>query len=281
MHAGFHPVLFYSLSVAIAWTAWAPLVAHVRGMVALPVPYPVALFICQTLGAFAPLLALLLIQRLKGEPGLVEGVLRKIRLRNAAWRWLILSAVLPSAIAMITSVAYGLFRSNGEIAILRPEPVAELGWALVLVIPLTFVLALVGSPLGEEPGWRGYVFDQFVQRSQGYFGSAVVALMWWVWHVPLFIVLGVAPNGYSLLEMVGFSLLIDSCYLLSGRNLLAAMFAHQGANIGFMFFAGKTKSVVGLAILLGIAIALRVWAGWQDDRSEPPTEPRAGGVVDT
>jgi membrane protease YdiL (CAAX protease family) len=281
MHFGFHPVWFYLLAVAIAWTAWAPLVAHVRGMAALPVPFPVALFVCQTLGAFAPLLALLLLQRWKGPPGLVEGVLRKIRLPTTAWRWLILSAVFPSAIAVITSVAYDLIWSNGEITILRPEPVAELGWALALVMPLTFVLALVGSPLGEEPGWRGYVFDQFVRRSQGYLGSAVVALMWWVWHVPLFIVLGVAPNGYSLLEMVGFSLLIDSFYLLSGRNLLAAMFAHQGANIGFMFFAGKTKSVVGLAILLGIAIAWRAWAGWHDGRSVPQTEPRAGGAVNT
>lgn len=256
----FHPVLFYSLAFAIAWGAWTPLLVHVRGVAELPIPYPVALFLCQTLGAFAPLLALLLIERIKREPGLVAGVLQKIRIRGVPLRWLIWPAVLPSTIAVLTAVAYGLFSAEDAIRILRPEPVAEVGWALLLVIPFTFVMALIGSPFGEEPGWRGYVLDRFAQQSRGYFGSAVVAVLWWLWHVPLFVVLGVAPDGYSFLEMFGYSLLIDSFFLLSGRNLLSAMFAHQGINISFLFFEGKTKSVSGVAILLGIALVVRVWA---------------------
>jgi membrane protease YdiL (CAAX protease family) len=257
---GFYPVWFYGLAFAIAWTAWAPLVAHVRGVAELPIPFPVALFVCQTIGAFAPLLALMSIQRIKREHGLVEGVLRKIRLRGVRWQWLVLSAVLPSVFAIVTSIAHGLLSAEGMSSILRPEPLAELGWGLVLVIPLTFALALIGSPLGEEPGWRGYVLDHFAERSRGYVGSALVAVLWWIWHVPLFIVLGVEPNASSFLEMFGFSLLIDSFYLLSGRNLLVAMFAHQGNNIGFMFFDGKTKTLVGLVLLLGTALIVRAWA---------------------
>jgi uncharacterized protein len=265
---GFYPVLFYGLAFAIAWTAWTPLLVHKRGIVELPIPYPVALFVCQTLGAFAPLLALLSIQRIKREPRLVEDVLRKIRIRGVPWRWLIWPAVLPSAISVVTSVAYGVFSPDAAVTILRRDPVAEAGWALLFVIPFTFVAALVGSPFGEEPGWRGYVFDWFAQNSRGYTGSAVVAVMWWLWHVPLFIVLGVAPDGYSFLEMFGFSLLIDSFFLLSGRNLLSAMFAHQGANISFLFFESRTKTVVGLAILLGIAITVRAWAEAKSRRDE-------------
>lgn len=70
----FHPVPFYGFAIAIAWTAWTPLILHTLRGVDLPVPYPVALFICQTIGAFSPLVALFLIQRIKGESGLVEGV---------------------------------------------------------------------------------------------------------------------------------------------------------------------------------------------------------------
>jgi membrane protease YdiL (CAAX protease family) len=261
MAVGFHPVWFYGLAFAIAWVAWAPLVMQTRGMVELPVPYPVALFVCQTLGAFAPLLSLVALRRIFREPGLVEGVLRKVRLRGGAWPWLVGAAVLPSVIAVLAAVVHGWVAADGEITILRPEPKAELGWALVLVIPVTFVAALVGSPLGEEPGWRGYVLDGFARRSRAWTGSAVVAVLWWVWHVPLFVVLGVAPNGYSFLEMVGFSLLIDSFFLLSGGNLLVAMFAHQGVNIGFLFFAGQTKTLAGLIVLLAVAFALRGWAG--------------------
>jgi membrane protease YdiL (CAAX protease family) len=155
---------------------------------------------------------------------------------------------------------HALIHEEQNITILRPEPVDELGWALLLVIPFTFVVAMIGSPLGEEPGWRGYIFDHFAKQSRGYRGSVLVAVMWWVWHVPLFIVLGVAPTGYSFLEMLGHSLLIDSFFLLSGRNLLSAMLYHQGVNISFMFFAAKTQSVAGLTLLLCIAVGLRVTA---------------------
>jgi membrane protease YdiL (CAAX protease family) len=256
----FYPVLFYALAFAIAWTAWAPLLLHVRGIVELPVPYPAALFVCQTIGAFSPLISLLFIQRIKRTPGLVEHVLRKIRLKGVSPFWLLLPAVMPVALAVATAAAYALLSESDSITILRPEPVDELGWALLLVVPFTFVVAMIGSPLGEEPGWRGYILDHFAREGRGYRGSALVAVLWWVWHVPLFIVLHVAPNGYSFLEMFGHSLLIDSFFLLSGRNLLSAMFYHQGVNISFMFFSPKTHSVAGVTILLGIAASLRMIA---------------------
>lgn len=186
--AAFHPVLFYALTFAIAWTAWAPLLLHVRGIVKLPIPYAVALFVCQTIGAFAPLISLSLIQRIKRTPGLVEGVLRKIRLKGVSLRWLLLPAVFPVAIAIATAIVHPLVSAEGSVSILRPETVGELGWALLLVIPFTFVVAMIGSPLGEEPGWRGYVLDHFAQKGQGLRGSAIVAVLWWSWHVPLFIV---------------------------------------------------------------------------------------------
>ena len=253
----FHPVLFYALTFTIAWTAWAPLVFHVRGVFELPIPYVVALFVCQTIGAFSPLISLLLIQRIKCTPGLVEGVLRKIRLRGESLRWLLVPAVFPMAIAIASAVVHALISAKESVSILRQETVDELGWALLLVIPFTFVVSMIGSPFGEEPGWRGYVLDHFAQKGQGYRGSALVAVLWWTWHLPLFIVLGVPSNGYSFLEMLGHSLLIDTFFLLSGRNLLSAMLYHQGVNISFIFFAPKTQSISGLILLLGIALSLR------------------------
>lgn len=257
---GFHPILFYALTFAIAWTAWSPLLLHVRGIVDLPIPYGVALFVCQTIGAFSPLLSLSLIGRIKRTPGLVESVLRKIRLRGVAARWLLLPALFPVAIAVATAIVYALVSAENGVVLLRPEPVDEIGWALLLVIPFTFVVAMIGSPLGEEPGWRGYVLDHFVQKGQGLRGSALVAVLWWVWHIPLFVILGVPSNGYSFFEMLGHSLLIDSFFLLSGRNLLSAMLYHQGVNISFIFFAPKTQSSAGLMLLFAIALSLRAMA---------------------
>lgn len=227
----------------------------------LPVPYPAALFVCQTIGALAPLLSLFLIQRLKSEPDLVTGVFRKLRFREVPVHWFILPAVLPIAIAIASTWIYGIGSSTDDVGILRPGPLEELGWALLVVVPFSFVMGLIGSPLGEEPGWRGYVLDRFAGRGHGFVGSVLVAVMWWVWHIPLFIVLDVTPNGYSFLEMAGHSLLIDSVFLLSGRNLLAAMLYHQRVNTSFVFFASRTQTAYGLLILLGLAAGARILAG--------------------
>jgi membrane protease YdiL (CAAX protease family) len=257
---GFHPALFYALAFAIAWIAWTPLLLHVRGLFEIPIPFPVSLFVCQTLGAFAPLISLLLIQRIKNTPGLVKQVLGRIRLKGVPLRWFFWPAALPVVIAISTALVHALVSTSEGLTILKQEPLDEIGWALLLVIPFTFIVAMIGSPFGEEPGWRGYVLDQFARRNQACRGSALVAVLWWVWHVPLFLVLGVEPNAGSFLEMVGHSLLIDSFFLLSNRNLLSAMLYHQGVNIAFMFFAPKTQSTLGLVVLLGTALTLRTIA---------------------
>lgn len=127
-------MLFYLLSLAIAWTAWALLLLEKREMVNLPVPYPILLFVCQTLGAFAPLIALLIMQRLTNDSALLRRVLSKIRFRNVPFYWFLIPAIIPIAITTITAVVHGLILADEGIALLRPEPINELGWALVLII---------------------------------------------------------------------------------------------------------------------------------------------------
>jgi len=88
--ASFHPVLFYTLSIAIAWIAWAPLLLHKLRDLALPVPYPVALFVCQTVGTFAPLLSLFLIQWIKGPRNWSSA--RSERFADVPLHWILLPA---------------------------------------------------------------------------------------------------------------------------------------------------------------------------------------------
>ena len=256
----FHPVLFYLLSYAIAWVAWTPLLLHKLRGIELPIPFPIALFIGQTTGAFAPLLSLFLMQGLKSDPELVKRIFRKLRIKGVPLSWMLVPALIPIAIAVTTAITHGVLSPTDGVAILRPEPLDELGWTLLIVIPFSFALSLIGSPLGEEPGWRGYVFDRFAEDGRGVWGSGLVAVMWWIWHIPLFIILDVTPNGYSFLEMAGHSLLIDSVFLFSGRNLLVAMLYHQGVNTSFMFFASRTQTTSGLVILLTVAISARILA---------------------
>lgn len=263
----FRPVLFYVLAFAVAWIAWTPLLLHKFEVLRLPVPFPITLFIGQTLGAFAPLLSLLIIQRVSRDPGLVRRVFSRLRFRGISFYWYLVRALAPVAVTMLATLGHGLLAGE-TIAILRPEPVRELGWALLAVIPFQFALGMIGSPLGEEPGWRGYILDGFARRGRALTGSGMVAGLWWIWHVPLFLVLDVEPGVYSFLAMAAHSLLLDSLFLLSGRNLLVAMLYHQGINTSFMFFVSKTETMTGSVFLLVVAIVARAAAHRMTAQSE-------------
>jgi membrane protease YdiL (CAAX protease family) len=251
------PVLFYALAFAIAWSAWTPLLLHKFEMLRLPIPFPIILFIGQTIGAFAPLLSLLAMQRICNDPTLLQRVFSRLRFRGIAIHWYLIPALTPIVITLVVALGYGLIAGEA-IAILRPEPVQELGWALLIVIPFQFALGMIGSPLGEEPGWRGYILDGFARQGRALAGSGIVAGLWWVWHLPLFLVLGVEPTGWTLLAMVGHSLLIDSLFLHCRHNLLTAMLYHQGVNTSFLFFASKAETAAGSAVILVIGLIVRI-----------------------
>ena len=255
----FRPALFYAWAFGIAWMAWAPLVLIKLELLRLPIPFGLVLFAGQTLGAFAPVLALFAMQRGAGQPGVAARVFRRLRLKGTPAVWLIAAATVPIGITMIIQWS-GALISGEEVRILRPEPVQELGWALAAVIPFQFALGLIGSPLGEEPGWRGYVLEGFANRGRGLAGSAIVAPLWWVWHLPLFFVLGVEPSAGSLLAMAGHSLLIDSFYLAAGRNLLTSLLYHQGINTSFLFLMSSTERAGGGGALLAVALVVRMVA---------------------
>ena len=260
-HGGvFSPTLFCLLAFVIAWAAWVPLALHKLERLQLPVPFGAALYVGQTLGAFAPLLALLAMQRMGRDRSIVRDVFRRFRLRGTPRRWLLLPAVLPFAVAVSTSLVYRIASPGAEVAIFRPGPAGGLGWMLFLVVPLYFVVSMFGSPLGEEPGWRGYLLDRLAERRRGMFASVLIAVLWAVWHVPLLVALGVPLGPASLAELAGFSLLIDSLYLLSGRNLLVAMLCHQGVSTQFMFFSSQARTAIGLVTLFLVAISLRLVA---------------------
>lgn len=176
----FRPVLFYALAVAVAWFAWTPLVLHKLEVWRLPLPFPLVLFVGQTLGAFAPVLALFAIQRISKDATLVRRVFSRLRYKGISIYWFLVPALTPIGITMGINIQYSLI-TGSEIAVFRPEPVEQLGWGLLAVIPFQFVMGMIGSPLGEEPGWRGYILDGFFRKRTGhcrvgYCGSSLVDL---------------------------------------------------------------------------------------------------------
>jgi hypothetical protein len=113
--------------------------------------------------------------------------------------------------------------------------------------------------------------DGFARKGRALAGSGIVAVLWWIWHLPLFVVLGVSPTGYTFLTMAGHSLLIDSLVLLSRNNLLVAMIYHQGINTSFLFLVSKAETPAGSFVLLLVAIITRAAVHYQGKRDDVDT----------
>lgn len=113
-----------------------------------------------------------------------------------------------------------------------PDPdKPELSLAMILFI-LIFNLAL--GPLGEEAGWRGFLLADFIPR-MGWMGAAlVVALIWTLWHIPLWFI--ESPQAeISLLVFTGhvfcYSILMTVLYKESNGSLIPVILFHLLVNV--------------------------------------------------
>jgi len=227
-------VLYFVLAIPLAWLFWIPMALINQGLWTPPVPIPT--LVLSTLGALSPLLTLAIIERISHKQVQLGTVLKNIRLKEWRSPWVLFSAVFAIVVRLILTLLYfGVEASPGPVQIFNPEVFAGLGWFILLIIPVQFFTALITSPLLEEPGWRGFAFDNLRCYMPRLFASLIVGSYWWLWHQGMNVAFGAMPSLPGFLSMLLDSWAIDTLYLLSGRNVLAAMLAHQAMGTAFTF----------------------------------------------
>ena len=82
-------------------------------------------------------------------------------------------------------------------------------FAIVVMIPIM----LFGGGL-EEAGWR-YIFQPELEKKYNYFvATIIVSVIWWLWHLPLFYIPGVAQEGMNFglfgIKVLGLSFALAS-----------------------------------------------------------------------
>jgi len=113
-----------------------------------------------------------------GGPGLRAALVRWLRWR-VGWRWLAFAFALPPvlmAVAIATHVALG-----------GADPITAEARQIPLVIGNFGLVFLIGGPLGEELGWRGYATPALRARMGWRPASLLVGVVWGAWHLPLFL----------------------------------------------------------------------------------------------
>jgi membrane protease YdiL (CAAX protease family) len=129
----------------------------------------------------------------------------------------------------VTLLAAGLHVAlGGDIA---TSPAS--GHLLMTVVNLPLVL-LLGGPLGEEFGWRGYALPVLQDRLGWRVASLGLGLVWGVWHLPLFFIDGTAqahiPLALFLLSVVAMSVVFAWLVNRTAGSVVAALLFHTAIN---------------------------------------------------
>jgi hypothetical protein len=215
-----HPLLaFVGLACGFSWTLWGLMIASAQGWLAFRVP-------AGPWGGFGPLLAAWVLCAPAGIAATRRQFFRRTLLAWPGWRWT--GIALPGPVLLI-----GL----AVLVQAWAAPLPQLDPAPLLTLPLMFAIILVlGGPLGEEFGWRGYVLPLLLRGHAAWLASAGVAGLWLLWHLPLFWLEGAAQQGSSIAgfaAMVVFaSLLFTWCYRHSGPGLWPVLLLHASINTG-------------------------------------------------
>jgi membrane protease YdiL (CAAX protease family) len=140
------------------------------------------------------------------------------------WPWML--AISPIGVVLLSQLVM-----RGEVRVSATFLEQGMWYAFLL---------LFFGPLPEELGWRGVLFPELAKRHRLVVAQGVTALVWWVWHLPLFFIVGTYQEG------LGFG---STLFLVFSLSLVA-----QSWVMGYLMRLGRYQ--VGLAVLFHYLVNL-------------------------
>jgi len=141
------------------------------------------------------------------------------------------------------------------------------------LVAIFFILPIFDGPIGEEIGWRGFFLPLLMQRHNAIMASLIVALVWFLWHLPHYHVDGMDMSGVILpryfLYTFALSLIHTWLFKRAQGSILIHVIFHNMANyvvlLGFTLF--PAVATVALAensysvamVTLGALAGLSIW----------------------
>ncbi len=246
---------FFLLAFAFSWTIWGLLlVAALPDALFLPVLF---------LGSFGPAVAAFVLLAAKGERGELTSFLKRlVRVDRSLVRWL--PAILLFFPALLV-VGLALNYAFGGEAAEAGDYLSGMG----SVSDTLFLLGimLLGGPLGEEPGWRGYALEPLQERMGAVKASLLLGLAWAAWHSPLFLIEGTSQYtkgaGFAtvswVIQLMLASLVFTAVYNRTNESILSAILLHLMANIAYPLGLDTRGEVVFTALRILIIGVIVVW----------------------
>ncbi len=197
---------------------------------------------------------------------------------RVGWGWYVIAFLVSPVVMVIALALNGLMGGSlPAFPAASQIPLAIANFGLVLVI---------GGPLGEEFGWRGYLMPTLTARMSWRAASLGVGVVWGLWHLPLFFMDGTAQAQMSiaifLINIIAGSVLFGWLFERTARSVFPALVMHTSLNAfaGILGIVPKATTelpyilVTGLLVLIAAVLLIlpdRTQShGQARGRSQPP-----------
>jgi uncharacterized protein len=216
MRSVFPLVAFFALAYALSWLILVP-----AGLGLLPDSAGILAW----LAPFGPAVAAFVVTALTGGRPAVGQLLRRMVQWRVGIHWYLL-------------ILFGvpLVELLGAFAVLGSVPLDDLAknWPLIFTSYLPQVLvAVVVIGLAEETGWRGFAFPRLQERRGPLVGTAVLAVVWALWHLPNLLFGGWTGASYALWLVGTLAVAFVYTWLFNntGGSILLAALLHAAINM--------------------------------------------------
>jgi membrane protease YdiL (CAAX protease family) len=261
-------VIFLLLSCAWSWSCWAP--------AALGWLSPAGMRIAHLAGSLGPALGALASRWLEG-PRPISTWLAGCKPRRSDGPWVLGVLALPVALAL---AGQGVGHAMGQPT---PRPWQQHSAEFPdLSLPAYALMSVLFYGFGEELGWRGFLLPRLQARMSPLRATGVLAVVWPLWHWPLFAFLPTYSAMSPLLVAGWVFNMVTACALFTflfnatGGSVLVAALFHGLTDVAFLA-AGSAMVTQAVGALLTLAgIALLVWPARGGQRLAAGEVPCAG-----
>jgi membrane protease YdiL (CAAX protease family) len=226
-------VIYLLLANGITWLCWIPgLVSNAQQGYIMPNfdtyailfktgfsnPQHMWFAVAFQLGVYGPLIGGLVAIWMDGGRKGIEDLWNRITRWNIGGRWYIAALAITF---LLTGIPVGIFALTGGFA---------LSTIPIVYVLFAFLVQLLTSGFGEEPGWRGFLLPRLQTRFDGEKYIWILGLIWAVWHYPIVIIqtLSMMQNVTVLQMLITILMgLVGQTMSLIGMTYIYVWLYHQ------------------------------------------------------
>ncbi|HAA03832.1 MAG TPA: CPBP family intramembrane metalloprotease domain-containing protein [Syntrophobacteraceae bacterium] len=217
------PWLFLGLTYGFSWAIWVPFILSGQ---TVNRPVPALIVAC----SMPSLVGILLTHFTTNRAGRADFWKRVVGYKLIGLKWYAVIACLFPFLLGLGLLTDKLFGGT-----LPPLRGAQQTLTQPAALALYIGVNIIGGPLGEELGWRGFALDRLQNQWNALVASLILGIVWTAWHFPLFYIKGTPQQGMGFgtplfwfwsLQVVSLSVLTTWVYNNTHRSILSAVFMH-------------------------------------------------------